>query len=93
MLADGEDVGVGVFEPGDFGAMGSGLDAEGWFWERDRMNVPTGSGSALHNCRGVLNVERLASGLSAEGEAAARGGDGAKKKWREMISTLARASL
>jgi hypothetical protein len=29
MLADGEDVAVGVFEPGYFGAVGGGPDAEG----------------------------------------------------------------
>jgi hypothetical protein len=29
VLADGEDVGVGVFEPGDFGAVGGGPDAKG----------------------------------------------------------------
>src|SRR5947207_14143595 len=30
MLADGEDVAVGVFEPGYFAAVGGGPDAEGW---------------------------------------------------------------
>ena len=94
-MADGEDVAVGIFEPGYFAAVGSGPDAEGLvlgegiLFGRDAAVAEPGSDGLdvfdLTACRGMLRDRQECLSYASGEEEISRNGSTTLRETRERL--------